>query len=283
MTPYVSRITSAKPQISILMTALNTAKYLGEAIESILKQETSRSWELLFVDDGSSDETFEVARRYAQRFPDLIQLLQHPQAENRGISASRNLALKHARGELLAFLDSDDVWLPDHLEAQAGLLDRMSQVSMVYAGAERWVDFSRPFDESVSRAATWGDNYLPPLVPAGESPGLLPRGRLLQWFLNDQSLVPCICTVMVRIAAARRVGGFCDAFRGLYDDQAFHAKVALSFDVYASDRCVARYRQHPTSCCARARNKEEERSEREKFMSFLSTFVERDELSLQAG
>ena len=147
---------------------------------------------------------------------------------------------------------------------------------MVYAGAERWVDFSAPFNDEQSRAANWGSNYLPPLIPEGESSGLLPRGRLLRWFLEDQSLVPCICTVMLRTSVARALGGFCNAFRGLYDDQAFHAKVALGHDTYANDCCLARYRQHASSCCARARNTEDESTERERFVSFLYRLVQFD-------
>jgi glycosyltransferase involved in cell wall biosynthesis len=266
---------SSTPKISILMSAYNSGQYLAEAIDSILQQETLFTWELLFVDDGSTDNSLHIASSYADTFPSNIRVFTHPDGRNHGISASRNLALRHAKGELLAFLDSDDVWLPHHLETQAALLESMPKVAMVYAGAERWVDFAAPFDEARARAATWGSNYLPPLVPAGEPAGLLPRGGLLQWFLKDQSLVPCICTVMLRTDVARAVGGFCDAFRGLYDDQAFHAKVALGHDIYASDCCLARYRQHALSCCARARNMQEEVIERERFNSFLFAFVQR--------
>jgi glycosyltransferase involved in cell wall biosynthesis len=265
-------VPSSTPKISILMTAHNSAQYLAEAIDSILQQQTLFTWELIFVDDGSIDDSLGIAQGYAHSFPSSVHVFTHPNGRNHGISASRNLALQQAKGELLAFLDSDDVWLPHHLETQAALLDSMPEVVMVYAGAERWVDFSAPFDEARSRAATWGSNYLPPLVRAGESAGLLTRGRLLQWFLKDQSLVPCICTVMLRTAVARSVGGFCDEFRGLYDDQAFHAKVALGHDVYANDCCVARYRQHAKSCCARAR--QEKTTERERFRSFLSMYMQ---------
>lgn len=241
------------PEISVLMTAFNSAAYLAEAIESILAQETARTWELLFVDDGSTDETLLIVMHYALRLPHKIRVYRHADGENRGISASRNLALSHARGSLITFLDSDDVWLPMHLETQASLLDRMPQVTMAYGGAERWVDFDLPFDELTSRASDWGSNYLPPLVPAGESTGLLQRGSLLRWIREDESVVPCICTVMVRTVAARAVGGFCENFRGLYDDQVFHAKIARDHEIYANDICVARYRQHTGSCCATAR------------------------------
>ena len=266
---------SAAPEISILMTAFNTAKYLAEALDSIVQQKTARTWEVLFVDDGSTDRSLEIACDYARSFPACVRVFTHADGGNRGISASRNLGLRHASGALLTFLDSDDVWLPHHLEEQAALLDRMPNVTMVYAGAERWVDFSSPFDESTSRGAGWGSNYLPPLTPACEPAGLLPRGRLLQWFRTDESLAPCICTVMLRTAAARAVGGFCNAFRGLYDDQTFHAKIALNYDIYAHDICVARYRQHAASCCARSReNARKKQREHKRFHSFLLAYRE---------
>ena len=262
------------PDISILMTAYNTARFLPEAIESILAQRTVKTWELMLVDDGSSDRTLEIAQEYAVLHPDLIRVLTHLGGGNRGISASRNLALHHAQGELLAFLDSDDVWLQDHLEIQSALLDHLPQAAMVYASAERWVDFTLPYDDAQSRAACWGSNYLPPLLPSGQPEGLLPRGSLLTWFRADESLVPCICTVVIRTAAARAVDGFCDEFRGLYDDQAFHAKVALHYDVFAHDVCTARYRQHDDSCCGRARlDTREYDRERQRFDAFLSGYL----------
>ena len=263
---------NAVPEVSILMTAFNSSTYLAEAFDSILSQATSRIWELLFVDDGSTDGTLAIARQHANRYPGRIRVLVHPGGVNRGISASRNLALRYARAPLITFLDSDDVWLPHHLETQASLLDDMPHVTMVYAAAERWVDFTVPFHEQSSRAANWGSNYIPPLIPRGASVGLLARGELLRWFREDESMVPCICTVMLRTAAARMVGGFCADFRGLYDDQAFHAKVARQYDIYAHDVCVARYRQHPASCCARARLDDQiEQKERDKFQAFLSS------------
>jgi glycosyltransferase involved in cell wall biosynthesis len=263
---------SRPPDISILMTAYNTEKYLGEAIESILQQQTSRTWELVFVDDGSTDRSQEIARRYSAQMPNQIRVFIHPGGVNRGISASRNLGLSHARGALLTYLDSDDVWLPHNLEMQADLLDSMPNVAMVYASAERWVHFDQPFCEATSRTSTWGSNYLPPLLPSGQLSGLLPRGELLQWFRADESLAPCICTVMMRTSVARSVGGFCDAFYGLYDDQAFYAKLLPRYDVYVHDTCVARYRQHAESCCGRSRGVPGAGVEaRRKFESFCRT------------
>jgi glycosyltransferase involved in cell wall biosynthesis len=257
------------PDISILMTALNTSAYVAEAIDSIFSQQTTRTWELLFVDDGSTDQTLAIASECARRSPENIKLITHPDRQNLGISASRNLALRHARGALTAFLDSDDVWLPHHLETQASILDLFPNVSMVYGEAERWVDCSVPFNEDVARAADWGSNYLPPLIPEGEQFGLIQPGRLTNWFRKDESMVPCICTVIVRTSIALAVGGFCDDFRGLYDDQVFHARVAQNHDVFANGVCVARYRQHEESCCARAKASQLAELERSRFQHLM--------------
>ncbi len=260
------------PDVSVLMTVYNTGRYLPEAIESVLTQQTTRTWELILVDDGSTDGSLQIAQSYAFRFPQCIRVLQHEGGRNRGISCSRNLALAHAAASYCAFLDSDDVFLPHHLETQCCLLDALPEVAMVYAGAERWVHFDRPFNEAAAGRAWWGRNYLPPLVPAGERAGLLAPGVLLQWFFENESMVPCICTVLVRTAAARAVSGFCDDFRGLYDDQAFHAKIAQRYRIYANDVCIARYRQHPDSCCARGEREKADRfRENDRFHNFLQT------------
>ena len=238
------------PDVSIITTIFNTEAYLAEAIESVFLQSTGASWELLLVDDGSSDRSLAIARQYASQSPDRIRVLRHPYGRNCGISASRNLALRHARAEVLAFLDADDVWLPHKLESQLHLLRNTPEAAMVYAAAERWYDFHLPFDPGTGNS---GANFLPPLLPPGVRPGLLHPPSLLDWFRSDESLTPCTCTVLVRTSVARRLNGFEDTFPGIYDDQVFYAKLALEEKIYVSLDCVARYRQHPTSCCAQAR------------------------------
>ena len=258
------------------MTVFNTATYLVESIESVLQQAASSPLELIVVDDGSTDGSLEIASGFAVRYPGMIHHLQHDGGGNRGISASRNLALSHATGTFIAFLDSDDVWLPHHLRTLLGVLRRTPEAAAVFAGAERWTRFSEPFDEAKAREAWWGENYLPPLVPAGEAAGLLPPGRLLQWFLRDESKVPCICSMVVRAEAARVIGGFVDEFRGLYDDQAFHAKLSLHFPLYAADVCVARYRRHDASCCTVARQDESiSKAEQQRFLTFIKDYAGR--------
>ena len=109
-------------RVSIVTPFLNAARFFEESVESVLAQ-TYQHWELLLVDDGSFDGSAEIAERYATAHPDRIRYLAHPSRTNQGASASRNLGARHARGEYLAYLDADDVYLPAKLQEQVPLLD----------------------------------------------------------------------------------------------------------------------------------------------------------------
>ena len=98
--------------VSIIMPSWNTAQYISEAIESVLKQSYS-NWELIIVDDCSTDNTISVVNKYKDN---RIRLFQNK--ENLGAAYSRNFALRQAKGRWIAFLDSDDVWYSEKLEKQ---------------------------------------------------------------------------------------------------------------------------------------------------------------------
>ena len=100
------------PLVSVITIFLDAVAYFDEAVDSVLGQ-TYPHWELILVDDGSTDGTASLAQDYATRYPDRIRYVTRPNHENRGMSASRNLGIRHARGALVGFLDADDVWLPD--------------------------------------------------------------------------------------------------------------------------------------------------------------------------
>jgi glycosyltransferase involved in cell wall biosynthesis len=98
--------------VSIIMPNYNGAKYLKETLESVLAQ-TYTNWELLFVDDCSTDDSLEIVRSYRD---ERIRILQNE--KNSGAAVSRNYALREAKGKWIAFLDSDDLWVPFKLEKQ---------------------------------------------------------------------------------------------------------------------------------------------------------------------
>lgn len=100
--------------VSIIMSAYNVEKYIAEAIESVLKQ-TYTNWELIIVNDCSIDATEQLAKKYQEQ-DERIKL--HSLPENKGVANARNIALQNAVGRYIAFLDSDDIWLPEKLEKQ---------------------------------------------------------------------------------------------------------------------------------------------------------------------
>src|ERR1051326_4779826 len=102
------------PKISIITCFLNVEEYIQETIESVLKQEYT-NWELLLIDDGSTDKSTDIAKKFADEYPGKIIYCEHENHINRGSSASRNVGIKKASGTLIAFLDADDVWLPGML------------------------------------------------------------------------------------------------------------------------------------------------------------------------
>lgn len=102
-----------KELVSIIMPSYNTAEYISEAIESVLAQ-TYSYWELIIVDDCSTDNTDEIVKMYLS--DERIKYIKNK--INRGAAISRNRALREARGRWIAFLDSDDIWLPCKLKIQ---------------------------------------------------------------------------------------------------------------------------------------------------------------------
>src|SRR5690349_25146590 len=112
----------ALPVVSAITIFYNGKTFIAEAIESVLAQ-TYPSWELLLVDDGSTDGASEIARDYAVRHPERVRYLEHAGPRNRGMSASRNVGLPDSRGAPVALLDSGDVWLPGKLARRVATLD----------------------------------------------------------------------------------------------------------------------------------------------------------------
>jgi glycosyltransferase involved in cell wall biosynthesis len=100
--------------VSVVIAAYNAAKWLGKAVESALNQ-TCRPLEIIVVDDSSEDDTARVVRGYGEK----VRLIQQ---ENAGASAARNTGIRAAKGDFIAFLDSDDYWLEDKLEKQLAIL-----------------------------------------------------------------------------------------------------------------------------------------------------------------
>lgn len=121
----------AQELISIIMPAYNSEKYIAQSIDSVLAQ-TWKNWELIVVDDASSDHTCDVVELYVSQYPQ-IQLIKN--RKNQGAAQARNIGIHQAKGQWIAFLDSDDCWMPQKLEKQI-IVSRSTASDFLFTGSE---------------------------------------------------------------------------------------------------------------------------------------------------
>ena len=236
---------SSKPLVSGIIIFLNAEKFIEEAIDSVFAQ-TYVNWELLLVDDGSTDGSTAIALRYAEQYPDKVRYLEHDGHQNRGMSASRNKGISNAKGDYIAFLDADDVWLPPKLERQVAILDSQPEAAMVCGPTQYWYSWTGN-PEGIERDC---------MREIGVQPNTLFKPpMLLTLLLPKEVRTPATCSVLLRREVFEDLGGFEETFRGIYEDQAFFAKVYLKAPVFMTSECWDRYRQHQDSCCFVAENK----------------------------
>jgi glycosyltransferase involved in cell wall biosynthesis len=249
------------PTVSVVLIFLDAEPFLDAAIASVRAQ-TLDDWELLLVDDGSRDGSGDTARRHAAEEPGRIRYLAHEGHANLGMSASRNLGIAHATGRYVTFLDADDVLVPDALRTLTALLEREPRAAMAYGPVEYWYSWA-------GTAARRQDFVQRLGVPTGV---LLEPPDLLLAFLRRRAAAPS--GMIVRAGVLRRVGGFVEAFRGMYEDQAFCAKVCLGHPVVTTAASFYRYRQHPDSSSAAADRSGEHDFGRRAFLDWLTGYLD---------
>jgi glycosyltransferase involved in cell wall biosynthesis len=221
--------------VSVIIPFFNRANFLAEAVESVLAQ-TYQNWELILIDDGSTDTSPQVARDFVRKYPDKIFLHSHENRMNRGASSSRNLGVKYAKGNLIAFLDSDDVFLPYALEVAVAAFDRNKEASVVCGILQYWFSWTSQQDKKehdflVNLGLPTGNLYEPP--------------SLLVHNLRAGGRKPGMGCVILRSEFARKFDMFEDDFAFVCEDQIFWAKVSLHAKIYLLGDCLAKYRQHP--------------------------------------
>ena len=224
-----------KPRVSVVCIFFNEERYLTEAVESVLAQEFD-DFELLLVDDGSTDTSSRIARDYAEAHSAKIVYLEHPGHANRGMSAARNLGFRHASGEYLAIMDGDDRWYPHKLREQVAILDADPSIGMA-CGGYRDLLTGRPERGEWFLSGHMADR---PSYPPETTLRLYPLG----WACSPKD-------PLVRREIALRVGGYEDNFPGLDEDQVFLAKIYLETGVVFSRSVWLDYRRHEDSCTAR--------------------------------
>ena len=217
--------------VSVVIPSYNRAYIVAQAIESVLGQ-SYPNVEVVVIDDGSTDDT----RRVVTAFDDRVRYIYQP---NAGIAVARNSGIAAARGEFVAFLDSDDVWLPWKLEAQLAVLRQRPEVGMI------WTDMTA-VDES---GTVVEQEYLRTFYHASFKHTQLericePAGMLRAFFPNAPKAAAAhpvytgsihshmfmgnvvhTSTVLVRREWARRIGGFDLEMRPAGEDYDFHFRI----------------------------------------------------------
>lgn len=236
--------------------------FLEEAVASVCLQTESR-WELLLVDDGSVPPLSSFAKQLAAG-DERISYYEHADHANRGAGASRNLGIELAKGKFIAFLDSDDVWLPGKLGEQIALLETNSAAGMLYGNTQYWRTWRND-------GATNQKDYLPRLKHVANATYQPPE--LLIKFLRGGAPMPSMNSIIIRKKVIDQAGGFLDDFKTVYEDQIFIARACLATPVHVSDAVWDRYRQREDSSYSTAVRTGEDRAARIAYLRWLSDYV----------
>jgi glycosyltransferase involved in cell wall biosynthesis len=207
------------PAVSVIIPACNAAGHIGETLRSV-REQTLRDFEVVIVDDGSTDGTAAVARQFADGL-DLTILTQ----QNSGPAAARNRAIRHSRGRYCAFVDSDDLMLPDRLAAQVELLDADPDLGLVHTDL-------MTFDESG-------------IIHRSRRAFSDPRGGMVL----DRLLLDNFITTSTVMAPTHRLieAGLFGEARRVSEDFELWLRMAARWRVAYLDRPLVQYRRRPGS------------------------------------
>ena len=208
-----------RPLVSVIIPAYNSAAYLKEAIDSVLAQSLS-DYEILVVDDGSTDDTGGILNGYGAKIRVLRQ-------DHRGVAAARNHGIRETQGEIVAFLDADDLWYPQKLEKQVAVFRSRSDVAMVFTGHD-------VLDERGKRDSKRGRD---------KRARLLAGNLVRNIFMSSGVATP---TVAVRRSVFDAVGPFDEELEMAEDDNLW-MRIASRLPVELVDEPLATIRLHRTS------------------------------------
>jgi glycosyltransferase involved in cell wall biosynthesis len=210
----------AQPRVSVIIPLYNQAKYVCEAIKSVLNQSYG-NYEIIVVDDGSTDNGREVVTAFGNQVRYLWQ-------ENQGLGGARNTGICHAQGEFIGLLDSDDSWLPNFLEMMVQLADQSPKAAVYYCSAQ---------------GMDGKGNELPEIF--GRS--VYPSDSLYHQLLRADFLIPS--TILMRRAVVIDAGLFEQKNRTIHgcEDWDLWLRIAPEHEFIGTKACLVRYRLHSQS------------------------------------
>lgn len=236
-----------EPFVSVIIPTFNCGRYVEDAVESVLNQ-TFRPFEIIVVDDGSTDDTGSRLKKYKDRVQVVTQ-------ENQGSSKARNVGLDLSRGEYVAFLDADDRWRPEKLEWQIACFRELVDVGLVFSDfsaidpdggivATRYLEgaFGVFREYGITLPDIFeGSRRIPWTGPASDSAGLRAHfGSVFPELCKGNFILPS--TTLFRRSYIERIGlRFNETYRCAID-QDFHLRFALHHPVAYLDAVTAEYR-----------------------------------------
>lgn len=210
------------PKISVQICCYNSEKYLDATIRSILAQ-SFKDWELVIVNDGSTDSTEKIIKGYMNADSPITYLYQ----ENKGFAYARNKAIEHSSGEWIAILDHDDLWVPDKLSIQNESLKKHPEAKIHFSNSEWFRDSGEIIKKNVKE-----DRFATGLIPDAFSK-LVTEGC----FIDSE-------TVLINKKALVECGGFNEKYSYIVDYDIF-VKIAGRYDhLYYENKVLAKWRVH---------------------------------------
>jgi len=210
---------SQKPTVSVIIPTYNRANLITDTINSVLSQ-TYKNYEIIIIDDGSTDNTKEVLSPYMNKIAYIYQ-------DNQGASAARNTGIRYAKGEYIAFLDSDDLWLPFKLEKQVKILKKHKDVYLVYSNIS-YCDVTGTFIKIAHNPRMICSGYIPE--------------KVLLW--KVQCGHPP--TWLIRKSCFKEIGYFDTSFK-MSEDREMSIKLAMKYEIYGIKEPLTIVRQHSPS------------------------------------
>lgn len=210
------------PKVDVIIPAYNAGRYLTAALDSVFAQ-SFQDWRIVLVNDGSTDNTAQIAEDYAARLGPRMRVVHQ---KNRGLPAARNAAIQASDGDLLALLDADDIWLPHRLEESVRLMESRPEVGLSYGLITR-------IDADGNHRETFLGNR-----HAAE-------GRVASALYQRLIEIPCP-TVTFRRSCVEEVGGFDETMRAT-EDRDLWLRIAFRHAVGVIPKVIAYYRTSPSS------------------------------------
>jgi len=255
--------------VSIIIPCFNSGKYLSECIDSILFQDYT-DFEIIIVNDCSSDNTLQIARDYAKK-DKRIQITGTSDVQSMGASYARNKGFEISKGEYVVFLDSDDIWLPTSLKRLVNLIEKHSEAGWVIGNCIYFEDFRYNLNSYQYSKYNFDE-------------GLYQKQELILKFVQNFNQTPSQGAAIIKREVVKKIKGWENEFKMNYTDQAFYFKILCETKTLVTYDYFLLYRYHEESASLKGIKSGEFQKNEKKFFQWLIRnlrnyeFAEKDEV-----